>query len=219
MRLLPIHSAKDLSSWSLHCWQRLIHASLQEFGGPRRSPEEAVGSTLPRREGCNRRSEVSLFSSSRQLKLNKSWASSPTLNGFQFSFPLLVLFPLCPHPHRKAAQVSGISRQIIIGSWSKGFKYFLHFCVSYTASEMELGGESESGVRCAASLWNGGSYCSGAHWPQRSHRGQCWTLTLLLSFPNVGAGQQNFDKAWCSFSLYLPEDPTWKCVLEPWSKS
>lgn len=148
MRLLPIHSAKNLSSWSLHCWQRLIHASLPEFGVPKRSPEEAMGSTLTRREGCNWRSEVSLFSPSWQLKLNKNWASSPALNGFQFSFPLLVLFPLCPHPHQKEAQMSGVLRQIIIGSWSKGLKYFLHFCVSYTASEMwGWEGESESRVQ------------------------------------------------------------------------
>lgn len=179
MRLLPIHSAKNLSSWSLHCWQRLIHASLSEFGVPKRSPEEAMGSTLTRREGCNWRSEVSLFSPSWQLKLNKNWASSPALNGFQFSFPLLVLFPLCPHPHQKEAQVSGVLRQIIIGSWSKGLKYFLHFCVSYTASEMwGWEGESESRVQCAAVLLNASSHCSGVHWPQSSHRGQCWALTI-----------------------------------------
>lgn len=162
------------------------------------------------REGCNRRSEVSLFSSSRQLKLNKSWASSPTLNGFLFSFPLSVLFPLCPHPHRKAAQVSGISRQIIIGSWSKGLKYFLHFCVSYTAREMELGGESERGVRCAASLQNGGSYCSGAHWPQGSHRSQCWTLTLPTFFSQCWSRTAKF---WQGL-MQLLTLPSWGPHLE-----
>lgn len=158
------------------------------IGGPRRSPEEPMGSTLPRREGCNRRSEVSLFSSSWQLKLNKSWASSPTLNGLQFSFSLLVLFPLCPHPHRKGAQVSGISRQIIIGSWSKGLKCFLHFCVSHTASEMELGGgvwewsevcskPAEWGFLLqSSSLAPGFPKVNAGHWH------------FLLSFPNGGAG-------------------------------